>query len=289
MESESWVLYNGRFVPSGDPVIRADSRAVRYGDGCFETFRSQRGSLLHLEHHLERLRGGLKQLGIAYPPQLDDAAIGEAVAALLRRNGLMDRPAGVRLQVWREGGRGYRTQGMEEVEYVISCGELPPSKQAWELVTSATRRIPGDALPSRFKWSGGTNLILASREAHRNGADDALMLSVEGWISETTMANIFWTDGERIYTPDETCDLLPGITRSMLLSLLEEGDWPAVRPGRYAPGELRGAKAAWTCNSLRGVMPVSRVDGYSLDPAYPLIGQLRKAYAEYFERNAQKL
>lgn len=283
------MVYNGNFVPSGKPVIRADSRAVRYGDGCFETFCAQQGSLLHLDRHLERLRGGLKQLGIAYPPQLDEAAIGDAIAGLLRKNELMERPAGVRLQVWREGGRGYRTEGMEEVEYAMTCSELPPSKSAWELATSATRRIPGEALPSRYKWSGGTNLILASGEARRKGADDALMLSVEGWVSETAMANIFWTDGERIYTPDESCDLLPGITRGILLSLLEGEDWPAVRTGRYAPGELHGAEAAWTCNSLRGIMPVSRVDDHTLDPGHPLVSRLRKAYAGYFERNTQKL
>lgn len=283
------MLYNGKLIPSGEPVIRADSRGVRYGDGCFETFRSQRGSLLHLDRHLERLRGGLEQLGIPCPPQLDEAALGDAIARLLRKNDLMERPAGVRLQVWREGGRGYGTEGMREVEYAMTCGELPASKSAWELATSSTRRIPGAALPSRYKWSGGTNLILASGEARRKGADDALMLSVEGWVSETAMANIFWTDGERIYTPDERCDLLPGITRAVLLSLLEEEDWPEVRTGRYDPGELYGAEAAWTCNSLRGVMPVSRIDDHALDPGHPLVGRLRKAYAGYVERNAQKL
>lgn len=289
MATDRWILYNGEFRPAGEALLAADARTVRYGDGCFETMRSYEGGLLHFKDHLKRLEAGLEYLDINKPKNLGVNDLRKQIIELLNRNGLSGEQAVVRLQVWREGGRGYMPEGDAGAGYVMSCGPLPASASAVELATATTRRIPASSLSSRFKLSGGTNYIKAASEAGRAGADDALMLTTEGNVSETTVANIFWVRGENVYTPSEECDLLPGITRGILLGLLRQMDRVQVSEGVYEPSDLQAAEAAWVCNSLREVQPVARLDEVNYRETHPVIDRLQQSFRRYVEANLEPL
>ncbi len=133
------------------------------------------------------------------------------------------------------------------------------------LITSRFRSIPAKALQPDIKWTNSINYILAAREAQQKHADDALMLTHSGLVSETTVANIFWMTSNTIFTPSPDCDLLPGITRGALLDIFEQSSIPLVE-GEFEPQVLTGADMVWLCNSVREIYPVGQLDEYRYEP-----------------------
>lgn len=282
-----WTIVNDRLMEADTPVLPVESRAVSYGDGCFETLRSYAGRFLSWSAHMDRLRGAMAYLGMPVTGFPDVDALREKTVHLLRKNDLVDKDAVVRLQVWREGGRGYKTDPAAAVSWAVQTGALPVSPAAIKLATVPTCRIPASAVDPRFKLSNGINYIRAAREAAAQGADDALMRTVDGWISETTIANIFWVSGNIVYTPSEACDLLPGITREILIRLIRDEGAFRLESGTYKMDKLAEAEAVWVCNSLREMVPVAAVGDRVFNPDHAVIVQLQQAFDEYKTRNLQ--
>lgn len=278
------ILFDGAWKSAGEPLISAESRAVWYGDGCFETFRTYSGRFLKLESHIERLFGGMEYLGIAPPPGLQELKSGEPIRRMLEENHLGDTDAVVRIQVWREGKRGFTVSDNHESHYAVSALPLPEIPETVRLAIVSTPRIPTRALDSSFKLSNSINYIKASSEAVKKNADDALMLTVDGFISETTVSNIFWYCDGKIRTPSPDCDILPGITRSIVMPLLKEKLDQQVVEGRYTPEEMMKAEVVWICNSVRELVPVESVEGHTFTTDHPLFIEMASLFETYKEK-----
>ncbi|MDR8390321.1 aminotransferase class IV [Aliifodinibius sp. S!AR15-10] len=278
---QSWIIVNDQIHRRDELLIPVDARAVRYGDGCFETFRSYQGRFLKLEAHLERLKGALEYLRIIPSIELEDKSFREKILELLTENQLRDEDAVVRIQVWREGGRGFSISREADSGYCITVSKLPQISRAVSLATVATRRIPAEALNPRFKLSNSINYIQAATQASEQQADDALMLTVDGLVAETTIANIFWVNDQTVCTPSIDCDILPGITRNMILEILATKFDVSVREGQFTTADLKHADAAWICNSVRELVPVRKIDDqtFSLENSFFL--KLKEAFKSY--------
>jgi len=157
------------------------------------------------------------------------------------------------------------------------------------LVQVRTRRIPQDALSCSFKLSNGINYIRASLEAREQNADDALMLTINDYVSETTIANIFWLKEQTIYTPNLECDILPGITRGILSSIIRNRSEYKLVKGRFEAKELDHAEAVWVCNSLREIRPVERIGENTYKTKYPVYKKLRKEFQNYKKEHLESL
>ena len=92
----------------------------------------------------------------------------------------------IRFQCWRKGKRGYKTR-IRECNWVITSQEILNHKsKPVQLIIAETPAIPTNTLNRRVKLSNGINYIIAAQDAIKKNADDALMLTVNGYISETT-------------------------------------------------------------------------------------------------------
>lgn len=285
MNSPNWIFIDDDWQKAGTPVLTAQSRAVMYGDGCFETVRSYSGAFLHLEAHLLRLRGGLEYLRISPPPGLSIKTLRESIGRLLKKNGMAETDSVVRIQVWREGDRGFRVSEKARTHYALTVSPVPEIPESIRLATVPTRRIPAGAIDPGFKLSNGINYIRAASEAARAGADDALMLTVDGFVSETTIANLFWTDGDSIYTPSRNCDILPGITRKILIDIIRKEMEVALTEGEFTLESLLECDAAWVCNSVRETVPVCAVDEREFTTSNSLYDELAGMYQAYRTKN----
>jgi branched-subunit amino acid aminotransferase/4-amino-4-deoxychorismate lyase len=295
-------LLDGRPVASDDAVEHLGSRLAMYGEGCFDTLVSDRGAVLYPGEHLQRLHDGITFLGWMVPAPLGNTdAFMDTLGAFLDANGAADELIRIRVQVWsgdrtvgyQPGGDAAATSDPAEVQSAaetpstrflitgvrMASADFPPAT----LVTSRYRRIPDAALPVGVKWTNGINYILAAAEAQRRGAYDALMLTVDGHLSETTVANLFWEESGTVYTPSAECDLLPGITRGILLELIEEAGIP-LKSGRFGPSALHRADAVWICNSVRGVCPVRQIDGRGYPVESALLADIAGRYEAYKRR-----
>ncbi|MDG5766129.1 aminotransferase class IV [Balneolales bacterium ANBcel1] len=259
------IILDGDVHPADEAVLSPFSRLAAYGEGCFDTVRLYSGYALRPNEHLHRLKSGMTHLGLALPPALQSA---ESFRKLLHRflevNDALRMDVRLRIQVWADDHTtGYRP-GNRTCRYIITGSSVSaPTSPFVSLITSRVRRIPAASLPPDVKWSNGINYILAAREAEQAGADDALMLTQDGHLSETTIANIFWKRGDTVFTPARCCDLLPGITRGLLISAMKQAGWK-VCTGNFLPHHLREADVVWACNSVREWYPVRELDGEPL-------------------------
>jgi branched-chain amino acid aminotransferase len=293
-----WVWMDGELLPAEGRHLSAFDRGFQLGDGVFETLRARGGHLTEVAEHTARLRRSADGLAIVLPDDLD-ARLDHGIRELLTAEG-MDGPDGdasIRITVSRGvwAGRGMLPREDEQLEATIAIQAWPvvpaPAdhlERGLSFVTSAIRRDPENPIVS-LKTISRADYVYARLEARRAGAEDALFLTVDGFLSEATSANVFLVrraaDGvEELATPALGCAILPGTTRSWLLRWAGTA---GLRPheGWLTMQDLVTADEAFVCASVAGVLPVTRVDGQPIGDGRPGARTLRaRADREAFIR-----
>jgi branched-subunit amino acid aminotransferase/4-amino-4-deoxychorismate lyase len=276
------VIVDGNIIEADQPAVPATSRVLMYGDGCFETFCSYSGQFFKMSEHLQRLKNGLSFLGIGYPQDLRSPNLGDLIDKLLIKNNLYSTRAVVRLQVWRKGSRGYATDSSES-SYSIIASKHENREKDYTLATVPICRIPSSAQPAEFKFTNGINYITAARQALQKGADDALMQTLDGSISETTIANVFWMKNEQVYTPSEKCEILPGVSRNTVINFLRNEMDVNVNTGAYNLNDCKQADRMWVCNSVKEIQPVARLDKTSFPTTDSFYDVLQSGFKSYIQ------
>ncbi|MEX2368553.1 MAG: aminotransferase class IV [Balneolaceae bacterium] len=283
-KNERWIWVNGEWMRDSDAVLPAETKGLLYGAGCFETFRSYGGRFLHLDDHIERFNRGLTYLGFSRSKHLAVHEVRPVIVELLERNGWSEADARIRIQGSLGRGSGYSLEPDPSLYRVMTADLLQPQPEGYSLSTVPTRVVPSQSRQSDLKLSNTLHYMKAWQEARRQGAVDALMLTVDGYIAETAIANIFWKSGNGVYTPSEQCDLLPGIVREIVCSLFSTGSDSLKGAGRletgfFKPEVLEQAEQVWVTNSVKEIQPVIAING----TPYPVTGPFYEALFTAFE------
>ena len=148
---------------------------------------------------------------------------------------------------------------------------MPPPADHLErglhLVASAVRRDPENPLAA-LKTTSRADYVYARVEARDAGADDALFLTIDGYLSEATSANLFLVRRGELATPALACAILPGTTRDWLLGwaarvgLVPHEGWLTTR-------DLVEAEEAFLSSSVAGILPVTRFAGEPIGDGLP--------------------
>ena len=104
---------------------------------------------------------------------------------------------------------------------------------------------------------------------HRAGFDDALMLTLDGFVAEATTANVFVRLGSQWVTPAATDDILPGITRRQVIELIQEQTGRSVQERRIHRSELFACEEMLLCGTATIVVPVINIDGVPVGNGAP--------------------
>lgn len=267
------VYWNGRIVPAGEARPGALAPGFLYGESLFETILDQGGTVFALDEHLDRLLAGARRLGWHLGAgRAELAAAIPAAAEAVRASGLLPprAPLRVRLTVacaaeWWEGAPPDRFDVL--VSAVPYRPDETAARRGWRAKTVRFRldpRHPLAGLKSGNYWP----YRLARAEARASGADEALLLTIDGLVAEGSVANVFIFEGERLLTPPLACGILPGVTRSAVLSLAERLGIPVAEEA-FPPGRLLGADEAFLTNSLVGIVPLVAVDGWPVGDGRP--------------------
>lgn len=278
-----------------DPLDPADAkisvfdRGFLYGDSVYETMRTAGGEPLELERHLQRLRRSGAGVGISIP--YTDEALGRTIA---RTHAASENPESyVRLVVTRGAGPiALDPRGSEAPLLVVLVQPLVlPAAEAYTkgitaVIVDITKNA-GTSIDPSIKSGNYLNNILALREAIAAGGDDAIMCNPEGAVSEGATSNVFMVSGGRVATPSMHTGILPGITRQTVCELAASLDLP-VAETTITPEQLRAADEVFLTSSVRGIMPVTRLDDVAVGEgtAGPVTRRLHRAYQAYVEAAA---
>ncbi len=264
-----WI--NGSLVPADKARLDPRDRGFTLGDGLFETMRARGGSVPLIERHLARLRAGAVEIGLPLP--WEDGELSEAVSRTLAAGGLAD--AAVRLTVSRgvPQQRGLLPDPEPRPSLVIQAhpfGGYPDHlyERGMHAITSAIPRNERSPLANVKSLSYLEN-VLARREAAERRADEALLRNTSGDLACASAANLFLVLGDELVTPDLGSGALPGTVRDLVLAELAPRLGLSVSERAVCPEEMEAAGEAFLTSALLGVMPLTRVDGLSIEAGTP--------------------
>ena len=249
----SAVAVAGRgLVDPAEPVFFADDEAVLRGTAAFETLRVYAGRPFRLPAHLDRLSGSIERLAL---PPVDRRECEELAHTAIDAAGAGE----LALRYYRT----YRT-------LIATVGPLPDelADERSRGLRLRTIRIELDPLLRGVKSTSYAFNMAARQDAEGRGDDDAVFVSSDGTVLEGTTANVWWREGEQLFTPSLDLGILPGVTRGALLEIAAERG-TRVHEGAFPLDRLLGADEAFVSSSIREVMPVVAVDGVQIGDGRP--------------------
>ena len=270
--SEVWV--DGELLPVEQARVSPLDHALLTGDGVFETLRVHRGAPFALRRHLDRLVRSAAGLRLPVP---DLVALRSALGEVIRANGLQEG----RLRVTVTGGPGSLgsdRSGAPPTVIVIGA-PLPDWPPTTDVVVGPWPRNERGALAGLKTVSYGENVV-ALANARDRGAGEALFPNLAGNLCEGTGTNVFVGIGGRLLTPPLSAGCLAGVTRDLLLELVDvaEEDVPLAA--------LASCDEAFLSSSTRDVQPVRAIDGRLLTAAPgPLTTAAASAFADLLARD----
>ena len=289
MQQSVWV--DGALLGRDEAHVSIFDRGFQLGDGIFETRRARRGVAIEIDEHLERLAESAGALELGLPP-LD--TIRNGLAELLAANGLdgaggggapgagggpvSDAPgdAAVRITVTR--GRSFAggliPAGFDDLAATVgiqATAYTPPLATSLErgirAITSSQRHDPSSPLAG-VKSTSRADYVRAKLDARRAGADDAIFLTTNGDLSESTSANLFLVRDGRLLTSPLDAAILAGTTRGWLLAHGATLGAPATARA-LRPEELLAADEAFLSSSVAGIIPLVSIDGHAIGSGRP--------------------
>ena len=255
-------LLNGIIVATNEAAVSPFDRGFLFGDGVYEVAPVYGGKPFRLEAHFERLESGLDALGIANPHPR--ARWIELVYELIAANGGGDM--GIYLEVTRGVGRG---------RDFLPDPYMRPTVFGfcWRLGASSPRGIAAVTLED-IRWSrcdiksiALLAPVLLRMEAHRRGADEAILVRGDV-LAEGSSSAVFLVKDGRIATPPASRERLPSITRLVVGDVLDALGLP-LEVREVPRGELSTADEIWIASSTREALPVTSLDGKAVGTGEP--------------------
>lgn len=283
-----YVFVSGKLVIESKAKVPVRDRGFLYGDGLFETLRSYGGYTFMLDAHLERLFFSLKILKYNLP--FDKEYIKDALRRTIDKNNLQKRDAYIKIIVTRGIHSGeLHFNGEYKPNLVIIADSLTPYPEVdytkgINITTSSIRRpVMGSPLYCHKLLNYFEN-IFAKNEAHYNEAQEAVFLTRDHLVLEGASSNIFFVKRNIVYTPPLTQNILPGITREVVIRICRENGIE-VKQKKVHYRDIINADEIFKTSSIAGIVPVKKIDRFVLAIKVPgnITLKLMKLYGDKVE------
>jgi branched-chain amino acid aminotransferase len=289
--NESALIYlNGELVARHEAKVSIFDAGFVLGDGVWEGLRLHRGKLLFLDAHLERLFTGAQAIGLDMGLTRADAK-----TILLRTLGANRMEHGVHLRIMVTRGEKRAPNqdprnalGKPTIAIVAEYKEPSPEivNIGLKLATSTVRCTPREMFDMRLNSHSRLNLITALLDVIPKGADEALMLDPQGFVSSCNATNFFFVHAGELHTSiGEYC--FNGITRANVIALCRANGL-SVNLRNFTLEEVNKADEAFVTGTFGGITPVRELDGHVLPAAVPgpVTERLRALYDDLKDRDA---
>ncbi len=239
----------------GEPAdtVPLSDRGLAYGDGLFETLLLFRGRPVWWGEHLDRLEHGARTLGIAAPPR--DAWQQDLARLLLAQPAPLPERRVVKLLLTRGSSRrGYAIDPAAPARRIVQVLPAPPAagRDGIALRWCALRLARQPRLAG-LKHLNRLEQVLARAEGDDPAFGEGLLCDDGGQVVSAIAANLFIVRQGRLLTPPVAAAGVAGVCRRWLL---EHGAAECA----LAVDDVHGADELFICNSVRGILPVCRLD-----------------------------
>ena len=263
--------FEGEFVPLAEARIPVMTHGFLYGTATFEGIRAywneEQGQLyaLKLLEHYKRLWQSAKLL-LMKPPMPPEQLV-DLTVDLLRRNGFR-QDTYVRPTLYKSTEAiGVRLHNLDQqlLIFAVPFGEYIATDRGISAQVVSWRRNSDQSLPARGKIVGAyVNSAFSKTEAVLNGYDEAIVLTIDGHVSEGSAENFFLVRDGKLITPAITDDILEGITRAGIMQLAREEMGLETTVRSVDRSELYIAEEAFLCGTGAQLSPVVEIDHRSV-------------------------
>ncbi len=284
------IYINGEFFPRAEAKISVFDSGYLVGDGVWEGIRLHNGTLVFLDRHLDRLFAGAAAIDLDLGMTRDEVAA--ALYATAERNGMHDG-VHVRLMVTR-GDKTTPSQhpanlvGGPNVVIIAEHKKADPEvrTRGITLFTATVRRPGPDVLDQRLNCHSKLHEVIALIQAVHAGADEALMLDVNGSVATCNATNFFIVRSGEVWTSTGHYNL-NGVTRGMVVDVARQAGI-VVREKDYSLTDVYAADESFVTGTFGGLTPVREIDGRSIGTEVPgpMTVRLSELYASAVAREA---
>lgn len=269
-------------VPVEEAKISVFDHTILYGDGIFEGIRIYNGKIFKEAEHVRRLFESAKAIRLSMPMTPEE--VSKAMHDTMRANGVTG-DSYIRLLVTRGVGAlgiSIRRTANPTIVIIIDKIELYP-REVYDrglhcIIASISRNHPNTMNP-RIKSLNYLNNVLAKSEAHELGAEEAIMLGVDGHVCECTGDNIFVVRGGELLTPGTWEGILEGVTRALVMELARKRGL-VVRETSLVRHDLLVADEVFVTGTAAEIVPVTLINKIPIGDGKP--GRITKMLMQDF-------
>lgn len=286
-QGPKYAYFKGAIVPIEDAKVSVMTHALNYGTAAFGGLRGywnddeQQLFVFRPVDHFKRFKHSAELLLIDLPHTAED--IRDILLELLRKENYREN-CYIRPLVYKSHeGIGVKLAGLEGdlTIFALPFGNyITKDNTDIHVGFSSWTRISDNIIPARGKISGSyVNSALIKTEADQNGYDDALVLNHEGHLAEASAANFVMFRNGKAITPPVYADILEGITRSTIMTLLHDmGVEVEERP--IDRTEVYYAEEAMLCGTGVQIAAITKIDHRPVGTGKmgPLVAELRDTY-----------
>jgi branched-chain amino acid aminotransferase len=276
---EPLVYLNGQMLPASQAHLAIYDTGVVMGATVTEQTRTFRKKLFRLDDHLDRLYSSLRMARIDIALSKDQlSAISHE---LVEHNGRL-------LEEWDDLGLIHFVTAGEHAAYAGMAGRpstttptvcahtFPLPFQLWatktqhgiHLITPSIRQVPPQCQDPHMKCRSRMHYFLAEREVQSAAPDaTALLLDLEGHVTETNAANFLIVDKGRIISP-ALAKILPGISRATVIELAAVLGIPFIEKNIH-PGDIAKADEAFLSSTGFCLLPVTKINHVPIGDGKP--------------------
>ena len=282
-----FIWMNGDFQPFNDTNIHLLSNTLHYGMGVFEGVRAYEtkdgGAIFRLIEHTERLFTAASKINITIPFSSDELC--QAQVDTMSKNKLTEgyiRP----IVFLGNESMGLRSQDSLSVNVAIACWEWPSymdpeaKKNGISVVKSPFQQYDNPLYSNNKIIGTYVNSIMAVNDAISKGAEEAILMDKNGYISEGSGENLFIVKNSKLITPT-TDYCLNGITRQSVISIAKNLDY-SVEEKNLSFEDLLDADEAFYSGTAVEITPISTVDGAAIGSGAigPITEIIQSKYSE---------
>jgi branched-chain amino acid aminotransferase len=279
-----YINFNGKIFNSEEPIVPAQNRGLRYGDGIFETIKLKKGKLILSDAHWDRLCEGLRLLKFTTSKFFTKEKVYAEILTLTQKNKLQD--ARVRLTIIRGDGGIYDAKNHSE-NYIIEAINLPEGNGVFNsnglqlcFYNDAKKAI--DSF-SNLKTNNYLPYFMGALFAKENNCNDAIIFNSNNNICDTTIANIFYIKNEIIYTPTLTEGCVAGVMRAWLIAKIQTLGFSVIEKS-ISKEDVLAADEVFLSNSIYNIRWIAAIENstYTNTIIYKIVDALQRNEKDIF-------